>query len=407
MPAEDPALLRFLARWDRDAEALRAAVSELAGREVHFGRDELPPEREALFALFDRDPLGAVTQREDGSWVMPWNPWSAYRHIVEERYLPPKGPPLHARIPLPYHMVPGHLRLAVYPLIAGRSGDHTASPPSPAWPAEGRLDTFQRRLFAGITGEEPRACWPGGKRYPLLMTHDIDTKEGMKLAGQVLDEMVEIGVKPCFFLVGRGYDWDEGFCDAVRQAGGEIGLHGDVHDNRISYLSASAAAKRLDRCRDKLVRHGILGFRAPSLLVSDALYEAVGPRFAWDSSVPDTDTNTLLGPRRGCGTVFPFRRGRTLVLPTTMPADDRLLLLGYKGLDLLKPLRAKWQHVRQMGGLCHFITHPEPHLFGRPIVRDLYKALLKEILDSREAWVATPSMVAEYWRSVEAEQEAA
>ncbi len=403
MAADDPAFLRFIARWDRDADALRRAVSELAGREVHFGRQELPKEREALFSLFDRDPLGAVTQREDGSWVLPWNPWSAWRAVVEERYLPPKGPPLHARLPLPYHAVPGPLRLALYPLVAGRGGDPTACPPSPGWPAEGRIDRFQKRLFEGITGTEPGPAWPGGKRTALLVTHDVDTKEGMRAAGGILEEMVALGLKPCFFLVGRGYAWDEGFCDAVRQAGGEIGLHGDVHDNRISYLSADAAGKRLDRCRDQLVRHGILGFRAPSLLVSDALYEAVGSRFAWDSSVPDTDTNPLLGPRRGCGTTFPFRRGGTLVLPTTMPADDRLLLLGHRGLDLLEPLRAKWRHIQRIGGLCQFLTHPEPHLFGKPLIRDLWKAMFKEILAGGDAWVATPSMVAEHWRSLEGE----
>ncbi len=399
-----PALLRFLARWDRDADALRQAVCDVAGREVHFARSEVPTDSEALFALFDRDPLGAVTQQTDGSWVLPWNPWAAYRHLVEERYIPPSGPPLHAKIPLPYHLVPGPLRMMLYPLIAGRQDeDPGARPPSPGWPIEERLDAFRAGLFEGIASktDDARGPWPGGARYPLLFTCDVDTKDGMKAAGSVLDDLVDLGVKPCFFLVGKGYKWDEGFCDAVRQAGGEIGLHGDTHDNRISYVDAARAGKRLDRCRDQLVRHGILGFRSPSLLVSDALYEAVGERFAWDSSVPDTDTNTLLGPRRGCGTTFPFRRSGTLVLPTTMPADDRLLLLGYRGLDLVEPLRQKWQHVRATGGLCHFLTHPEPHLLGRPVVRDLFLSLLKEILDAGDAWVATPSMVAGYWRSLE------
>jgi peptidoglycan/xylan/chitin deacetylase (PgdA/CDA1 family) len=233
------------------------------------------------------------------------------------------------------------------------------------------------------------------------MTHDVDTAEGMKLAGSVLDAMVDMGLKPCFFLVAHGYTWDEGFCDAVRQAGGEIGLHGDTHDNRIAYDSPENITKRLDSCRDKIRRHGIRGFRSPSLLVSDALYSEVGKRFAWDSSVPDTDTNTLLGPRRGCATVFPFRRSGGLVLPTTMPADDRLLLMGLKGLDLVSVLRKKAQYVRETSGLCHFLTHPEPHLFGRPLLRDLYRALIEELLAEGDAWVATPSEVAAFWRESE------
>ncbi|MEE2830259.1 MAG: hypothetical protein VX498_13810 [Myxococcota bacterium] len=295
--------------------------------------------------------------------------------------------------------------------MAGKRSDHQGCPPHPAWPIESRIDTYRLSLFHqlekdGATAPEGSpARWPGGNRYPLLVTHDIDTREGMALAGTVLDEMVRLGLRPCFFLVAHGYSWDEGFCDAVRQAGGEIALHGDTHDNRISFEPAERIGERLDSCRDLIGRHEILGFRSPSLLVSDALYDELGPRFAWDSSVPDTDTNTLLGPRRGCGTVFPFRRGKTLVIPTTLPADDRLVLLGYQGLEMLGLLRQKWSWVRQLGGLCHILTHPEPHLFGRQVIRDIYRALLEEMLSHDDAWVATPSMVADWWRGLETDLE--
>ena len=418
-----PSFLRFLARWDRDEEALRETIAEVAGHPIEFSGSPPPEGAAALFALFERDPLDAVTQRADGTWVLPYHPWVAYRQVVEERYLAPKGPPLHARLRLPYHVVPGRLRLALYPFVAGRSDlEPESCPPDPGWPIERRIDELRASLYRAIreeallTGSYPaldeddpveRGPWPGGRLYPLMVTHDVDTKEGMALAGQVLDEMVALGVRPCFFLVGHGYPWDTGFIDAVHQAGGEIGLHGDLHDNRIAWLNADRVGRRLDSCRRLIRRHDILGFRAPSMLVSDALYEALGPRFAWDSSVPDTDTHTLLGPRRGCGTTFPFRRGETLVLPTTMPADDRLELLGYHGLDKLDVLRRKWLHIRQTGGLCHFITHPEPHLFGRSVVRDIYRAVIGEILDRGEAWVATPSEVASYWRSLESAHELA
>jgi len=407
-----PPFLRFLARWDRDQEALREALSGVAGREVVFGDRAVPDEPGALFGLFARDPLDAVTERADGSQLLPYNPWKAMRAIVEERYLGPPRPPLHARLNLPYHWVPGPLRLAVYPLIAGRAGDPEAVPPDPAWPIERRLDGFRAELYRGLLGPgngsgTNRGAWPGGRRFPLLITHDIDTKEGMALAGTVLDEMVDLGLKPCFFLVGKGYAWDEGFIRAVIEAGGEIGLHGDTHDNRIAYASAAEAARRLDSVRNLILRHEIRGFRSPSLLVSEELYEAVGPRFAWDSSVPDTDTNTLLGPRRGCGTVFPFRRQGCLVLPLTMPADDRLLLLGYEGLDLVNVLLRKFAYLREVGGLVHFLTHPEPHLFGKPVLRDLFRSVIREILDTGEAWVATPSEVAAYWESLAATEDPA
>ncbi len=100
--------------------------------------------------------------------------------------------------------------------------------------------------------------------------------------------------------------------------------------------------------------------------------------------------------------VFPFRRAGSLVLPTTMPADDRLLLLGYQGLDLLAILRRKWSYVREVSGLCHFLTHPEPHLFGRRLLRDIYRALIEEIQAEGDAWITTPSELAAWWRDAEA-----
>ena len=71
------------------------------------------------------------------------------------------------------------------------------------------------------------------------------------------------------------------------------------------------------------------------------------------------------------------------------------------GLELLDVLRGKWRHVRETGGLCHFLTHTEPHLFGKTVIRDLYRALIQEALDAEDCWIATPSEVAEYWRSLE------
>ena len=402
----DFSYLRFLSQWDHDESAVLESIGALAGRSVEFSGRPPPKDSGGLFGLFERSPMAAVSQREDGGWVLPYNPWLAYRQIVEERYLPPAKAPLHARLPFDYHRVPGWLRLALYPLVAGKAHPSQDAPPgNPNWPIERRLDDFRASLFDELQsepGSTARASvWPGGARYPLLMTHDIDTKQGMKAAGPILDEMIGLGLKPCFFLVAHGYEWDQGFCDAVREAGGEIGLHGDLHDNRIAYLPREEVAARLDSCRDLIVRNDIRGFRSPSLLVSDALYEELSSRFSWDSSVPDTDTNTLLGSRRGCGTVFPFRRSGSLVLPTTMPADDRLQLLGYTGLDLISMLRSKWQYLREVGGLCHFLTHPEPHLFGRKLTRDLYGALIEEILAEGDCWITTPSELAEFWRKAE------
>ncbi|MEE2830260.1 MAG: hypothetical protein VX498_13815 [Myxococcota bacterium] len=99
--------LRFLSRWDHDQGEVLRAIGELAGRAVEFSGTPPPNKAADLFSLFERSPLDAVSQQDDGTWVIPYNPWLAYRQIVEERYLRPPSRPLHTRLPFNYHRVPG------------------------------------------------------------------------------------------------------------------------------------------------------------------------------------------------------------------------------------------------------------------------------------------------------------
>ena len=58
--------LRFLARWDRDEDGLRAAVAEAAQRPVELVARTAPSGAGALFHLFGRDPLDASTKGHRG-----------------------------------------------------------------------------------------------------------------------------------------------------------------------------------------------------------------------------------------------------------------------------------------------------------------------------------------------------
>ncbi|MCK6526674.1 hypothetical protein L6R50_03685 [Myxococcota bacterium] len=402
-PPRDP--LRVIAAWDRDEAGLCAVLGEVLGHPFRFAGGPVP--REAPFDLFARDPLGAFTRGPDGGIGVPGDPYGAWRILVEERWLP-RGRPAFTR--LPASLPPGPLRLPLASLLSRGEGPHDACPPHPAWPVEDRLDRWRLSLHRALlalghgpgTVPDP-APWPGGKRFALVVTHDLDTARGQALAGAVLEEEAALGLRPSLFLPARGYRWDEGLLAAVRQAGGEIGLHGVAHDGRLPFASEDAIRAELRSTLPLLERHDIQGFRAPFLLDSEALLRVLPEFFRYDTSVPDTDTRSAVAPRRGCGTAFPCRRYGTLTVPLTLPQDDRLLQLGYRGLDLLDVLRRKLEAVRRVGAVALFNTHPEPHAGGRRVVRDLYLALFREALDAGDGWIATPGEVARHWASLDGE----
>lgn len=404
--------LRSLAAWGLPEPDFLAFLSHRAGRPVRFiRRDSLrhPLTPEIVAIRFGQEALSSSAIEADGALAVPGDLYNSFRFLVEERWLSPRAP-RHAGLPI--HALPGSLRLALYPLanwrpLRGREPDEDEMP---RWPVEGRADRHRiglgRRLAQGQPGTSADSAggpWPGGKRYALCVTHDVDTRRGLKPAARQLDTEAALGLRPTFFLVGDHYRWDPGLCSAIQNAGGEIGLHGVSHDNRIAFLDPDAIRRRLDRSRALIEAWAIRGFRSPSLLVTPGLLQVVGERFQWDSSSIDTDRDTIMGPRRGCGTVFPHRRNGVMELPVTTPADDRLLLRGERGIDFLERLRAKCRAVASMGGVVHILNHSEPHLAGSPALHDLYRSLYLDLLEPEDAWITTPSELAEFWCGLEDE----
>jgi hypothetical protein len=144
-------------------------------------------------------------------------------------------------------------------------------------------------------------------------------------------------------------------------------------------------------------RHGIVGFRSPALLMTPALWEQLRTRFAYDSSVPDSDVEGVTAPRRGCSTVFPFHRRGLLELPLTLPLDDRLLLLGQGPRAILTSWQEKLRWIDQVGGIAVVTTHVEPHLGGNPELRSTYNALL-DFITHRQMTTLLPREVTRLWQ---------
>ena len=311
--------------------------------------------------------------------------------IVHETYLRPRRP-LHTYLPLPYHWVPGETRLRIFSRLVGAHAPGADAGGFPTWPVDHAADTL-RWLIARADGTAPHpATWPHGRQAAFTVSHDVDTLEGLHVAADVSAFEKQIGVRSCWFIVGEVARAAPALVDALKADGHEVGLHGDRHDNTLAYVSPAAMARRLDACRDVIDRHQMRGFRAPSLLESPALRAALRGRFTYASQVPDTEVRSLIGPRRGCSTVFPFVRHGLLEIPMTLPLEDKLLMCGLDDEGLHAFWHEKAAAVRAMGGVIQVSVHNEPHLLRRS--RHAYERLLKELAGDRELWPATLEEIA-------------
>lgn len=346
---------------------------------------------------------------DEGGVTFLFDPDQAIASILNESYFEPRRP-VHSYLPRAYQLVPGNLRLQAFGLLLRlrqQASDpglrlrwQTGDAGFPAWPREPSLEVLRGavlRAWRLATGAEelPSTLWPDGKRYALVLSHDVDTARGFAQIPEIAAVEEAHGFRSSWFVVGTQYRIDHALLDGLRQRGHEIALHGDRHDNRIAYQSPGRIERRLDACASFVSRHGVSGFRSPSLLETPTLREALRPRFRYTSDVPDSESDSLIAPRRGCASCFPFLKRGLLEIPITLPFDDKLLLSGCKAAGLLDAWRAKLAWIRAVGGLAQLLLHAEPHLWKRS--RAGYERWLAERSADGEAWRANLGDVARWW----------
>lgn len=337
-----------------------------------------------------------AARRSDGDVELAFDPDRAVRALASARS-PLGRRPAAARLPFNYRRVPRVVRTALRDLMARRRAD--ALEAFPAWPVEPSAEIVRRiYLHARRVLDpdlEPAPFWPEGRRFALVLTHDVDSAEGLALAPELAQEEHDRGLSSCWFLVGRDYELAEGPLERLRETGGELALHDAHHDNRGAFLAPEVIARRLDSVRDQVERLGMRGFRSPSMLVSEPLYDALEKRFEWDSSVADT---ALLPVRGGCGTVFPSERGRLTVLPLTVPPDGQLVGRGMSPEEILAAWIAKAEWVRSTGGVAMLLTHPERGFTADSDMRAAHRSFLDWAAAQTDAWRVLPTQLADRWR---------
>jgi peptidoglycan/xylan/chitin deacetylase (PgdA/CDA1 family) len=290
-------------------------------------------------------------------------------------------------------MLPREFRLGARRLFIRR----IRLPAFPAWPLESGVERLLRfyalcRLYAADV-EEARFkwFWPERHRAALILTHDVESAEGLRLALDLADLEEERGVRSSFNIVGGDYAIDDGIVNELCGRGFEIGLHG-LHHDRSLFSSREEFERQLPSLAAAGEHLGAAGFRSPSThRVIDWLPELP---VDYDCTVPHSDPYEPLPG--GCCSIWPFMLGRIVELPYTLPQDHTLLTLLRN--RSVQPWLDQANDIEGRFGLIQCLTHPDRGYLGDGEKRAIYRELLDALVDRETIWKALPREVARWWR---------
>ena len=200
--------------------------------------------------------------------------------------------------------------------------------------------------------------WPEGKKFALVLTHDVETIKGVERVTRVAELEKGLGFRSSFNFIAEEYPVPHDLIKYLKDEGFEVGLHGLNHNGNL-FESKKKFQKQAPRINQYLKDWGVTGFRTPIMYHNlDWMHDL---NIEYDSSTFDTDP---FEPQPdGMETIFPFwvsgkdgRRGY-VELPYTLSQDFTLfVLMGEEGIDIWKK---KLDWIAEKGGMALFITHPD------------------------------------------------
>ncbi len=245
--------------------------------------------------------------------------------------------------------------------------------------------------------------WPEGKKFALVLTHDVETKKGLEKCRALMDIEEKHGFRSSFNFVAGDYSVPEALLNEISTRGFEAGVHGLHHQGNI-FRSSKVFEEQATKINQNLKKWNATGFRSPSMYHNlDWLHEL---NITYDASTFDTDP---FEPQPdGVGTIFPFwvpgisNQHGYVELPYTLPQDFLLfIIMQQKNIDIWKK---KLDWIVDNGGMALFISHPDyisfnsiNHYEKYPV--KYYEDFLTYIKTKYEGqyWHVLPKDIARFW----------
>ena len=328
----------------------------------------------------------------DGALRVPADPASiddgAIAAIRERRAFTDVAP-ASARLPVAYHAVPGWARAIVASAIGrwNRHRSHTWAS-FPRWPIDLSTDVLHDLAAGRATAD------PGSRPAPVVVTHDIDSPEGLaNLVARFLPLEESLGARSTSYIVPCAWRVDDGLVREVVARGHDVGVHGYDHANRTPFAAPAERSRRLDAALGFAERYAATGYRAPSLLRTRVLLRDLSTRYRYDSSIP-TAGGLFPAPNNGCATARPFLVENIVELPVTLPRDGTLRFFGHRPDEIVRMWIDCADLVARARGVVVLLTHCERRFSGHPAMLDAYRRFLAHIAERPDRFAfSTPARV--------------
>ena len=248
--------------------------------------------------------------------------------------------------------------------------------------------------------------WPDGKRFALVLSHDVETEKGQDNCRRLMQLEEDLGLHSSFNFVPERYRVSPKLRHHIASKGFEVGVHGLKHDGKL-YRSKKTFQTRALKINGYLKEWQSVGFHSPSM--QNNLEWTHDLNIEYDSSTFDTDP--FEPQNEGIGSIFPFwvknkSNGEGYVeLPFTLPQDFTLfVLLKEEDISIWKQ-KLKW--IARHGGMAFVITHPDYMNFEKRKCKtdeysvELYEGLLNHIKShyKNQYWNPLPMEMARFWRN--------
>jgi hypothetical protein len=263
------------------------------------------------------------------------------------------------------------------------------------WPIEDRYARFLWETAGHLmdrAGERELPFvhfWPHGRRFALVLTHDIETAEGQAWVPVVAGLEERLGFRSSFNFVAERYPVDPGLVRDLRDRGFEVGVHGLKHDGR-KLRSRRAFERRSHKINAHLQASGAVGFRSPLTHRNPEWMQSL--QIEYDSSFFDSDPFEPIPG--GTMSLWPFLMGRFVELPYTLPQDFTLTdVLGERS---ARTWLEKTAFIARFSGMALLNTHPD--YLRDPARWRPYQEFLERMAGAADHWHALPREVARWWR---------